>query len=121
VLAIVPHELLHAVCLPPKTVVDLYYTNWVAFVYSVYPVSKARFIWISAPPSLVLGALPLFVWLFMPHGLFAGNVLFSFVCVSLFCGGGDLMNIGNAATQMPNGTVQQLSGFHLYWYYPHKS
>ena len=41
---------------------------------------------------------------------------FSFCCISF--GGGDYMNVWNALRQMPRGSIQQISGFHSYWYMP---
>ena len=33
-------------------------------------------------------------------------------------GGGDFMNMFNAAVQMPLGSLTQLSGMHSYWFMP---
>jgi len=115
--AILPHELLHAVCFPKDAEVHLYYTNWGAFVVCDAPITKARFIWLSLTPMLVLGVLSLLVWLFVPGGFWA-DALQTFGVLNLLFGCGDCVNIWNAARQMPKGSLQQLSGFHSYWYMP---
>lgn len=89
-----------------------------AFVTSTHPTTKIRFIMISLCPNLILGVLPLVVWLFLPPNLFISNVIFSFGSINLLTGCGDLMNVFNALTQMPKGSYQQISGFNSYWFFP---
>ncbi len=118
-LFIIPHELLHAVCFPKDAEVCVYYSlkNLMAFVTSSYPISKARFVFLSALPSLVFGFLPLAVWLFCPASDFS-SFLMAFAFANLLMGAGDFMNIKNALTQMPKMSLTQLSGFHSYWFMP---
>lgn len=119
-LCIVPHEFLHAICFPKGAEVEMYYTlkGMAAFVVSTYPVTKLRFIMLSLCPSIVLGILPLILWLLVPSTLAFSQVLFSFGAFSLLFGCGDLMNVFNALKQMPKGSYQQLSGFNSYWFMP---
>ncbi|MHB8130977.1 MAG: DUF3267 domain-containing protein, partial [Mobilitalea sp.] len=101
--------------------VEVYYSlkHMMAFVISTHPTSKARFIFLSALPSLVFGILPLIIWLFIPPQFQPlGNIIYSFGLFNLFFGCGDFMNIFNATIQMPKGAITQLSGFHSYWYMP---
>ncbi|MCL1787401.1 MAG: DUF3267 domain-containing protein [Defluviitaleaceae bacterium] len=82
------------------------------------PISKARFIWLSLFPNIVLGWLPLAVWAFMPFHPVLSNGLFVFGMLATVCGAGDYYNAYNAARQMPKGSMQQLSGMNSYWFMP---
>ncbi len=115
VLAVVPHEFLHAICFKRASVVHVFLMAGGMCVCCTDPVSKARFIFMSLLPNLVFGVLPLIVWLFVPYSAFS-NHLYTFGVISLLCGVGDYMNVFNALVQMPKGSIQQLSGFNSYWY-----
>lgn len=119
-LTVLPHELLHGVCFGRNARVELYVSlkNLMAFVVSTEPVSKRRFIGLSLLPNLVFGWLPMLVWAFCPLGDAAASFLFAFSIMSVLLGVGDYMNVWNALRQMPKGSMQQLSGFHSYWYLP---
>ena len=119
-LAIVPHELLHGLCFGQGAEVELFISpkDGMAFVVCTRPVSKGRFVWMCLCPNLVLGWLPLALWAVMPCQPGVGDVLLGFALSSLSMGCGDYLNVYNALRQMPRGSVQQLSGFHSYWYLP---
>ncbi len=117
---IVPHELLHAVAFPQKAEVEVWYSLkfMVAFCVSVYPTSKSRFVWLSVLPAMVLGVIPLMLWAVLPiSGTEFSNALLTYSVFSLLYCCGDFMNIKNALTQMPKGSITQLSGMNSYWYY----
>lgn len=117
-LLIVPHELLHAVCFPKDAEVELFWSikSGMAFVVSTAPVSKTRFILLSLCPNLVLGWLPLLVWMRYPEVLGLSGMLLPTALIMIASGCGDYLNVYHAMTQMPKGSIQQLSGFHSYWY-----
>lgn len=121
ILIIVPHEMLHAICFPKNAVVELWYSlkNMMAFVHSVTPTPKGRFIFLSILPTLVFGIAPLIVWLIIPTTNMAlSSFLFSFAALNLLLGVGDYLNIYNTLRQVPNGAMTVLSEFHSYWYLP---
>lgn len=117
-ICIVPHELLHGICFPKGANVEMYYSlkNMMAFVCSTVKMTKSRFIFLSAFPSLILGILSLLIWFFIPEINMFTSILFHFGFLSLIMGCGDLMNIVNTIIQVPNGATVQNSGFHTYWY-----
>lgn len=120
-LTILPHEFLHGIAFPKKAEVEIWYSikNMIAFVFSSYPVSKARFIFISLLPNIIFGFIPLVVWVILPPAYAnAAEVLFGFAAFCLFVGVGDYLNVYNTLTQMPKGSMTQLSGFHSYWFMP---
>ena len=119
-LTLLPHELLHGLCFGRGAEVHLFVSpkDLMAFVVCTRPISKVRFILMSLLPNLAFGWLPFLAWCFTPYGGMGSDILlwFSFCCISF--GGGDYMNVWNALRQMPRGSIQQISGFHSYWYMP---
>lgn len=115
---IAPHEIIHALLFPKKAEVQFWYSvkSFSAFVYSTYPVSKMRFILISLAPNIIFGLIPLFFWIFIPENHVMASIVITFAKFSLLFGIGDYLNVFNAARQMPQGSMTQLSGFHSYWY-----
>lgn len=113
-LALFPHELLHAVCFRD----DVYlYTNWsqgMLFVVGPETMSKGRFIFMSLLPNLVFGFLPYLVGMLFPQLVF----LAAFGALSIGMGAGDYYNVFNALTQMPKGARTYLYQFNSYWYMP---
>lgn len=119
-IAMVPHEMLHAVCFPKDATVQMYYSlkNMMMFVASIAPVSKKRFIWMSFCPNFILGWLPLIIWAVFPNVPVLSDIILPFAAMNIFFGAGDYMNMYNAWRQMPKGSWTQLSGFHSYWFMP---
>lgn len=113
-LALFPHELLHAVCFRE----DVYlYTNWkqgMVFVIGPETMTKTRFIFMSLLPNLVLGVIPYCIGMLFPQLLFFAV----FGALSAGMGFGDYYNVFNALTQMPRGTRTYLYGFNSFWYIP---
>lgn len=114
ILALFPHELLHAVCFKK----DVYlYTNLkqgMLFVVGPEDMSKAKFIFMSLLPNIVLGLLPYVLFLINPKL----TVLGVFGAFNIAAGAGDYLNVFNAATQMPKGSRTYLHHFNSYWYIP---
>ena len=115
-LTVLPHEFLHALCFGKDAVVDCYIHPKAlqAMVVCAKPISKARFIFMSLLPNFVFGVLPLLAWMIFPS---LGITWVIFSCVTVSFGMGDYYNVHNAIKQMPKGSLQQLSGFHSYWYF----
>lgn len=98
--AVVPHELLHAIALPKGSDVSFWYypEAFVFFVHSTASVAKRRFILMSLLPALVLGVLPLFLWLLVPAQIrWLSRFLLTFSAFGLLYGAGDSVNAFNAA------------------------
>ncbi|MEJ6950749.1 DUF3267 domain-containing protein [Natronospora cellulosivora (SeqCode)] len=119
---ILPHEFLHALAFPKEAEVQVWYSpkSLMAFVFSSYPVSKKRFIFLSLLPNMIFGFIPLIVWIFIPETYWFTDTLVSFAFLSLVMGGGDYMNVFNASWQMPRAAYTQSSGFHSFWFMPEK-
>ena len=113
--ALVPHELLHALCFKG----DVYfYTNLsqgMLFVAGPEDMSKARFVFMSLLPNLVFGFLPYLLGM-----LFGVPFLLAFGALSASMGAADYFNVFNALTQMPRGARTYLYQFNSYWYMPER-
>ena len=118
-IALIPHELLHAVCFGKSAEVEMFFKSTGAFVTSTQPVSKKRFIFLSLLPNIVFGIIPLILWAVLPYNASYSSHLHTFATAGLVIGVGDYVNVFNALRQMPIGSMQQLSGLHSYWFTPH--
>ena len=112
--ALVPHELLHAICFKG----DVYVYSWLKrgtiFVIGTETMSRGRFVFLSLLPNIVFGLIPYAAALICPQLVFLGCL----GSLSLGCGAGDYYNAFNALTQVPKGARVYLDGFHSYWYRP---
>lgn len=113
-LAMFPHEFLHAICMKE----DVYlYTNFkqgMLFVTGPEDMSKARFVFMSLCPNLVFGLIPFVLAMIWP-GLVVLGTLGAF---SLGAGAGDYYNVFHALTQMPKGARTYIYQFNSWWYLP---
>ena len=109
------HEFLHALCYPLSAICEIWLAprDGALLVVSTFPVSKARFLFVSLFPSIMLGALPLVLWSVFP--VLQGDI-FTFGVLSLFSCTGDWLNVKNTVQQVPDGAMIQGSGLHSYWY-----
>ena len=114
IVAMVPHELLHAIWFQK----DVYmYTNLrqsLLFVVGTEDMSRGRFVLLSLFPALVLGAVPFLVFLINPSLAALGW----FGAMGLASAAGDFINVFNALTQVPADAQVFLSGTHSFWYQP---
>lgn len=112
--AMFPHEFLHAICFKKEVYL---YTNWkqgMLFVTGPETMSKGRFVFMSMLPNLVFGFLPYLVFMLFPRFAFLGSL----GAFSIAAGAGDYYNVFNALRQMPKGARTYMHGIHSYWYMP---
>lgn len=116
-LMIIPHEILHGICYPRGAIVEIWSAidHGMFFVTSGYPISKARFIWMSLFPSILFGLIPLIIVIFMPVSWWE-DFLFSFAASNLVHGAGDYLNVVNTFKQVPKKAKVANSGIHTYWW-----
>lgn len=116
--AVLPHELLHAVCYPKDANTHIYISPKAvaAFVWSDGALKKMGFIFMSVLPFLAFSVLPFIMWLILPEGSLCGEIAVSLSFFSTLGCSGDFMNIFNAAVQMPKGSKEILFKMNSYWY-----
>jgi len=114
------HELIHALAFGKGHIVELFIApkQLAMFVTSTMPITKNQFIFVSLIPNIILGWIPLLVWMILPHNESYSNILLTFSILSVLVGVGDYLNVFNTIRQMPKGSMHQLSGFNSYWYMP---
>ncbi|MBR2000991.1 MAG: DUF3267 domain-containing protein [Firmicutes bacterium] len=113
-LILFPHEFLHALCFKEDSYV---YTNWrqgMLFVVGTEDMTRNRFVFMSLLPNVVFGLVPYVIFLIRPQLDFLGTL----GALALSMGVGDYYNVYNAITQMPEGALTYINGFHSYWYLP---
>jgi hypothetical protein len=106
--AMVLHELLHALCFPKNTTVEMYYSFKKMFMIMVLTaqVSEKRLVFMNTFPNVLLGWLPLFVCVLFPSVPVISNVLLPFAVVNIILGLRDSMNVYNEWLQMPKENKQ---------------
>ncbi len=117
--AILPHEFLHAIVFPKGSEIEMWYSikEMTAIVKTNSAISKKRFIFLSILPNIILGFLPLILWIFIPNSMeFWGSILFTFGFIELIMGVSDFMNIYNSIKQVPSRAKIQVAGLNSYWY-----
>ena len=113
-LTILPHELLHALCY--KYDVYLYHdlSHGMLFVIGPERMSKARFIFKCLLPSIVLGWLPILIFMIHPEYRLLGTL----GTLGLATAAGDYYNAFNALKQMPKGAWAYLHKYSTFWFMP---
>ena len=113
---LLPHELLHGICFPKGSRVELYQMMKPAkmFVTSDKSMSRGRFIFMSLFPSLVLGLLPLLIWLYISPYTYLAKTLFSIGFIGMITAGKDFMNedIGKCSSLLQSTDVRSESVLH---------
>lgn len=112
--AMFPHEFLHAACFKEDVYLYTNLSQGMLFVVGPEIMSKGRFIFMSLLPNLVFGFIPYAIALAYPSLVFLGV----FGALSISMGSGDYYNVFNAATQMPRGAKTYLYQFNSFWFLP---
>lgn len=112
-----PHEILHGICFPWGSKVELYQMLRPSrmFVTSETPIKKGRYVFIYLFPNIVLGLVPLLIWLFADPYTYLSKTLFSIGFITIVTGGRDYMNIMKTLKQVPKNAVICLSGIKVYY------
>ena len=110
--AMVPHEFLHALCFKEDVYMYTWLNKGMLFVFGPEPMTKAHFTFMSMLPNLVFGFIPFILFLIHPAWTFLGAL----GALSVPAGFGDYMNVFNALTQVPKGGLIYMYGLHSYWY-----
>lgn len=113
-IALIPHELLHAICFKEEVWMFQNLKQGMLFVVGTEDMSKLRFIFMSMLPNIIFGFIPYLIFIINPNLIFFGI----FGLASICSGVGDYMNVFNTIFQVPKGGIVYMSGMHSYWYIP---
>ena len=111
-----PHEIIHGLCFKGKAYMYTNLKQGMMFVTGGEDFTKTRFIIMSLMPNIVFGFLPYIIFMINPEWVSLG--MFGAFCISM--GAGDYINVFNATTQMPKGSLCYMHGFGTWWYMPQK-
>ncbi len=110
------HEFLHAVCFPAKSEVFMFYTMQGLGTTSTTPMTRNRFVLVNLFPSMVLGFVPLVLFMAIPHTYaLLSTMLCVFSLIHLGYGYVDYLNIIHAL-QIPKEAVVQICGAKIMWH-----
>lgn len=114
---LLPHELLHGICFPKGSKVELYQMMKPPkmFVTCDKPMSKGRFIFMNLFPSFILGFIPLLIWLYISPYTYFARTLFSIGFISMITAGRDYMNVMKTIGNVPPFHKVQMSGAKVYY------
>jgi len=114
--AMVPHEFLHAICFKEDVYMYENLRKGMLFVVGPGTFTKAEFVFMSMLPNLVFGFIPFLIFLIDPSQTILGTL----GAISIPAGAGDYYNVFNAVTQMPKGAKTYMHGMNSFWYMPKK-
>ena len=114
--AMVPHEFLHAICFKEDVYMYENLKKGMLFVVGPGTFTKAEFVFMSMLPNLVFGFIPFLIFLIDPSQTILGTL----GAISIPAGAGDYYNVFNAVTQMPKGAKTYMHGMNSFWYMPKK-
>ncbi len=109
------HELLHAICFPAGSDVFLFYTMQGLGATCITPMSRNRFIFVNLFPSMILGLVPLTLFMVIPRTYTFLSItlcVFSLIHIGGSCG--DYLNILHSL-KLPKNAAIQISGAKVYW------
>lgn len=109
------HEMLHAACFPAESDVFLFFTKQGLGTTCTSPISRNRFILINLLPSVVLGLIPLLVYLVIPKGnANAATILFAVAFLQVGGSYADYINVFHLL-RIPSKSIIQISGEKIFW------
>ncbi len=111
------HELIHGLSCPRGSTVNYYYSIYGITCYPLSPMTRNRYIFMAIVPAVILGLIPLVIWIFMPvKFVMTNSILFTFSLGSLGGSAADLYNILKTSIKVPKNSYIQASGTKVYWF-----
>lgn len=117
-LALIIHELLHAIVYPSEATVyvGIYPKSFVAVALSAYPLRRWRFVLMSLLPT-VLGIVPITLFLVLPSELkMVNGIMLGMAMMGLTSPSVDFYNVFKVLRETPRGSILQYHGDCLYYY-----
>lgn len=117
VLFLVIHELIHGLSCPRDITVNYYYSIYGITCYPLEPMNRNRYIFMAIAPAVILGFIPLIIWILMPvRFVMINSILFTFSLGSLGGSSADIYNLLKALIKVPKESFIQASGLKVYWF-----
>ncbi len=111
------HELIHASFCPAEAIILIYVTGAGISLVPDCKIRKKRYIVMVLMPTLILGMIPIVLWLTL-SGMSAviSSILFAFSISNLVVSIGDIYNAILAVAKMPKNAVLVTSGVNCYFF-----
>ena len=114
---LVVHELIHGLSCPRDSTVNYYYSIYGITCYPLDPMTRNRYIFMALAPAVILGFIPLIIWIFMPvKFVMINSILFTFSLSGLFGSTADIYNLLKALIKVPKESFIQAFGSKVYWF-----
>ncbi len=113
-IASVPREMMHVLCFKEDVYLFTNFRHGLLLLIGPEDMSKARFIFMSLLPDVLLGFIPYLIFLIKPELIILGG----FAALNIAAGAGDYLNVFNAVLQMPKGSRTYMHHLNSYWYMP---
>lgn len=114
---LVIHELVHGLSCPRNCTVNYYYSIHGITCYPLDPMTRNRYVFMAIAPAVVLGFIPIIIWIFIPVKFVMFNsIMFAFSLGNLFGSVADLYNLLKALIKAPKESFIQASGENVYWF-----
>ena len=111
------HEMIHALLCPKNSIIYVYFTGIGISLVPTCELRKNRYLLMAMMPTLILGIIPLLVWLIIPNiDVVISSILFGFSVGSLSMCIGDIYNVMNAIIKMPKESKLVTSGTNCYYF-----
>lgn len=114
------HELLHAICFPKGSSVNIgiILNPFYFYVSSFTSFSKIQFIFMSIMPFVVLGIIPYILYIYyFPKNIKLGAFFFGLCVMGLVSATPDLLNVYNVTKNIPNSAQIIISENYIHYYY----
>lgn len=109
------HEFIHAIFCPKGATIFVYFTSAGISLVPACKLSKGRYILVALMPTIVLGIIPLIIWMCFPGmSVTVGSISFAFSIGSLSMCIGDIHNVILAVIKMPKDSVLVTSEMNCY-------
>lgn len=117
VLFLVVHELIHGLSCSKDCIVNYYYSRQGIISFPLDSMTRNRYIFMSISPAVILGFVPMIIWIFIPVQFVTLNsIIFAFSLGSLFGSSANLNNLIKALIKAPKESFIQISGEKVYWF-----
>jgi len=114
--SLILHEFIHGLMFHGEVFMYENMKMGMLFVTGTENFTKNHFILMSAMPTIILGVIPYIIGMLNPALLGGFPAIYGALMIT--SAGGDVINIFNAATQMPKGSMCYMYGFRSYWFMP---
>lgn len=111
------HELTHCLFCPKNTGINIYYSVYGITCYPLVKFSKWRYIAMALTPAILLGFIPMIIWVFIPAKyILLNSIIITFSEISLSTTTADIRNAILTMITVSSNDYIQASGKKIYWF-----